>query len=244
MNKPKMILFDYGHTLVYESGFDGVRGTEALLRYAVRNKNQLSAEEISQFSDHLFEILGRLVRDYGIEIHQHQFQHLMYEYLQIEFYLSPSEMEEIFWDHAAPGEPMPNIEHLLNFLKQENIRSGVISNISFSGEALAGRINRLLPNNSFELILASSEVVFRKPHPFIFELALKKAGLQACDVWYCGDNPRLDILGAAGAGIFPVWYKSEKNCYYRKKNDDIIPGCEHLQIGDWLELIDFLEKLK
>ena len=34
MKKPKMILFDYGQTLVNEQRFNGVRGTEAVLKYA------------------------------------------------------------------------------------------------------------------------------------------------------------------------------------------------------------------
>ena len=33
MKKPKMILFDYGQTLVNEQYFDGVKGTEAVLKY-------------------------------------------------------------------------------------------------------------------------------------------------------------------------------------------------------------------
>ena len=37
MQKPKMILFDYGQTLVNEAKFDGVRGTEAVMKHAVHN---------------------------------------------------------------------------------------------------------------------------------------------------------------------------------------------------------------
>ena len=38
MKKPKMILFDYGQTLVNEQCFDGIKGTEAVLKYAKKNK--------------------------------------------------------------------------------------------------------------------------------------------------------------------------------------------------------------
>jgi hypothetical protein len=38
MTKPKMLLFDYGQTLVAEAPFDGVKGTAAVMRHAVRNK--------------------------------------------------------------------------------------------------------------------------------------------------------------------------------------------------------------
>ena len=36
MDIPKMVLFDYGQTLFAEQAFDGVKGTEAVLQYAVK----------------------------------------------------------------------------------------------------------------------------------------------------------------------------------------------------------------
>ena len=46
MKIPKMILFDYGQTLIAEQKFDGVKGTDAVLQYATRNKYHLSAEQV------------------------------------------------------------------------------------------------------------------------------------------------------------------------------------------------------
>ena len=46
MNKPKMILFDYGQTLVSEGRFDGIAGTKAVLDKCVSNPNNISAEDI------------------------------------------------------------------------------------------------------------------------------------------------------------------------------------------------------
>ena len=46
MKIPKMILFDYGQTLIAEQKFDGVKGTEAVLKYATKNKYNLSAEQV------------------------------------------------------------------------------------------------------------------------------------------------------------------------------------------------------
>jgi len=37
MTKPKMIIFDYGQTLVQEKGFDGVAGTKVVLERCVKN---------------------------------------------------------------------------------------------------------------------------------------------------------------------------------------------------------------
>jgi putative hydrolase of the HAD superfamily len=240
MNLPKMIMFDYGHTLLYEKDFDGERGSRALLQYAAKNKNNLSSTELHAFANKIFTQTGD-VRSLGYELHNRMFDKFICEYLEIEFSLSPLETETVFWNAAAQGEIMPNTDKMIDYINSVGIRSGVISNISFSGEALAGSINRLLPNNRFEFIIASSEYMFRKPNKMLFELALKKAGLEPEDVWFCGDSAQADIAGAASVGIFPVWYKSELECSYRSKADNETPACEHLRIGDWTELINVLK---
>ena len=48
MKQPKIIIFDYGQTLVDEEIFDGVKGTEAVLEHAITNKYNLSAEQVQQ----------------------------------------------------------------------------------------------------------------------------------------------------------------------------------------------------
>jgi putative hydrolase of the HAD superfamily len=78
MRKPKMILFDYGNSIAYEARFDGVRGTSAIMKYAVRNENNLSAEETSRFADELYFGPCKRVRDIDIEFHNHAFQKLLY----------------------------------------------------------------------------------------------------------------------------------------------------------------------
>jgi putative hydrolase of the HAD superfamily len=66
---PEMIIFDYGHTLLYEPGFDTLRGERALTKYIKSNKNNYSAEEISYFSNKIFQET-RDARDLGYELHQ------------------------------------------------------------------------------------------------------------------------------------------------------------------------------
>lgn len=45
MKLSQMVLFDYGQTLVNEQKFDGVKGTEAVFKYATKNKYNLTAEQ-------------------------------------------------------------------------------------------------------------------------------------------------------------------------------------------------------
>ena len=121
--------------------------------------------------------------------------------------LSAEEIDRIFWDAASPGRPTEGLPEFLDFLFEQQIRTAVLSNISYAGSVVSERINHLLPANHFEFILATSEYLFRKPHVRIFNLALEKARLKPQDVWYVGDNYTCDIVGARNAGMFPIWYK-------------------------------------
>lgn len=243
MTYPKMILFDYGHTLCCEPGWDTLRGQKAVFEYVKINKSGASPEDIAEFSDSLFDGIRLAVKN-GIEIHERQYQRVLYGYFGIELSISLEQAERVFWDAASPGGIMPQTDKMLDYINAQGIPCAVISNLSFSSDALRERIDRLLPNNRFEFLMTSSEYIFRKPNPLLFKLALQKVNLPAEEVWYCGDNPQADIDGAAGAGIFPVWYDNALECGYRDKSKEAAPGCAHLHIHEWSELIETLERLK
>ncbi|HOJ11538.1 MAG TPA: HAD family hydrolase [Clostridiales bacterium] len=238
---PKMILFDYGHTLLHEPDFDTLRGEEALLKYVKSNKNNYTAKDINDFSQGLFTEIS-VVRDMGFELHEWQFQRFLYDYLDIELSVSLPEAERIFWDNTSYGDIMPNADKMIDYINSCHIRSAIISNIGFSGAALTERINRLLPNNRFEFIIASSDYMFRKPNHYLFQLALKKARLNASEVWFCGDNVEADIEGAANVGIFPIWYENLMVENQWNKRMEVLPKCKHLHIHEWNQLIEILEK--
>ena len=241
---PRMILFDYGNTLLYEPGYSTQKGNDALFRYIKINKNNLSAKEIHDFATRLYEET-RPLRDMGFELWDGQLRRMLCESLGIELSISYEEAERVFWDNASYGAVMPQADIMIEYINSRGIRSGVISNISFSGVALTKRINRLLPNNRFEFVIASSDYGFRKPNPLLFELALEKAGLDASEVWFCGDNIYADIEGAANAGIFPVWYEEPTiENPYTQKYRGLRPNCEHLHIHEWKQLIEVLEEAK
>ncbi|HHY64203.1 MAG TPA: HAD family hydrolase, partial [Clostridiaceae bacterium] len=81
---PEMIIFDYGHTLLYEPGFDTLRGEKALLKYVKSSRKTYTAEEINGFAKTIFREIST-VRSMGYELHEWQFRKFLYEYLGIEF---------------------------------------------------------------------------------------------------------------------------------------------------------------
>lgn len=245
MKKPEMIIFDYGHTLLYEPGFHAMRCEEAAYPYIVENPQNLTVEQIYAEVQRVFAEFQEQ-REGGIEIHEWQIMRLVYEYLGLKFSIPYSELEEIEWYAASPGAVMPGAAEMLDYLDDMGIRTAVISNIGWSGNALTNRINRLLPNNRFEFIMASSEYVIRKPNRMLFETALRKANLPADAVWYCGDDIRADIKGAHGAGIFPVLYEGkeldEVNPVTYRNEGEVI-DFDYLHIHDWNEMTALLQSL-
>ena len=237
MRKPKMILFDYGQTLANEKKFDGIAGTKAVLQYATKNKYGHTAEDVQAAADAINAELGRFDPErrhlVQVEVPNHMFTAYLYRSMGIELPLSHQDIDRAFWNAASPGVPSDGMEVFLAFLKEQKIRTGVISNITYCGEVVEERINSLLPEHDFEFIIATSEYMFRKPNKRIFELALEKAGLQPEDVWYIGDNYLCDVVGARNAGIFPVWYIGATAD--PKGEDDV------LTIAHWDELQKIIE---
>ena len=245
MKIPKMILFDYGQTLIAEQKFDGVKGTEAVLQYATRNKYHLSAEQVQAKANEInreymeeMHSIGRFDPEkrhlFQIEIPNTMFTPYLYESQGIEIALSNSEIDTVFWNAAAPGAPTEGIQDFLGYLKNKGIRTGVISNISYAPSVVAERINRLLPENAFEFIITSSNYIFRKPNKRIFDLALEKAGLEPDEVWYIGDQYECDVKGSLNAGLLPIWYIGAIDLPY---TEDI----NILTVKTWNEIERYME---
>lgn len=238
--KPKMIMFDYGHTLLWENDFDFRRGYRAIFEFVSENRSGADSDELWQLSEGLFKEVD-VCRKLGYELHEFPILRCTTEALGIKFCIPIEKVEQVLWTNSSKGGKMPHIDELLEYLKAEGIRTAVISNIGWSGGALKERIDRLLPENGFEFIIASSEYAVRKPNPLLFRAALQRAGLEPEEVWYCGDNIANDVAGAHSAGIFPVHYDCKEVKNPRTKCD-IKPDYEYLHISDWRELIDILKE--
>jgi putative hydrolase of the HAD superfamily len=176
-----------------------------------------------------------------VEFREVQLLSLVFESLGVRFPVPLEALELAIWDAASPGVAMPGVAGLLETLHALGIRTAVVSNISYSGPSLAARINRLLPGNRIEFILASSEYIVRKPDRRFFELALAKAGVAGLDAWHAGDDAFYDVDGAAGAGIFPVWYDTPIRNDVRQSPAGLRPASPHLRVKDWGELAAILE---
>ena len=71
MNKPQMIIFDYGHTLLYEPDFNFLHGEKEIYKHIVKNPRQLTAEKINTFAAEVYQ-KASLCREYGLELNNLQ----------------------------------------------------------------------------------------------------------------------------------------------------------------------------
>jgi putative hydrolase of the HAD superfamily len=110
-----------------------------------------------------------------------------------------------FYEGTPTGSGLRLGAHeMLTELAARGHRLGVISNTLQPGRlmdrALAGR--GLI--DFFQVRIYSSDVRVAKPHPAIFQAALKAFGLPAERTVYVGDRPGTDVAGAQGVGMKSV----------------------------------------
>ena len=151
------------------------------------------------------------------------------------------EAEWIIWNGISRGVPTPGAAEMLSCLQETGIRTGVISNLCWSGSALTRRLREAFPKHSFDFILTSSEYIFRKPDKHIFDMAIHKSGLDPNDIWYCGNDLAVDVLGAYSAGLFPVFYDDRSvPSKINEKNDSMTVDIPHLHLSNWRYLMESL----
>lgn len=244
MNRPKMILFDAGKTLIdyipkadnngmlYLSTMDA---TEKLMQYIVSNPNHYDAAAIDRVNNEVFEKYNKC-RETLYEINNQKILKLIFDLLNIELSISFAEVERIIWENSANIVPVEGTRELLDQLKNLHIRTAVISNLDFSGYLLEERLNCLLPNNEFEYVIASSDYGIRKPQNLIFEVGIAKSGLSAEEIWYIGDKLKVDVTGSRAEGMTPVLFKSKRNAYSDIPDDVVV-------IENFAQLVDLLKNI-
>lgn len=112
--------------------------------------------------------------------------------------------EAIYDAFQEPGVfvPFPEVDEVLTELDRRGVRTAVLSNW---GPWLREVLDHEGLTDRFEVIVVSGEERLEKPDPRIFEVTLRRLGIEAGpDVAYVGDDMRADVEGSTGAGLTPV----------------------------------------
>ena len=236
--KPKMILFDYGQTLIVEPQFDWTAANLALLSHVQELPQSISKEELGRELDDLFShVIGNQHENYR-ELEHAKILRLFCDLHGLVLDIPMEEADLLYWDTATHGSfASPGAAELLDYLATNGVRTGVISNMCYANDALCTRLARYLPNHRFEFVITSSDYILRKPEPLLFEVACRRAGLAPADIWYVGDNPNADVVGAASAGMHPVLYTGA-----HMHGFEDLPDVPHDRVDSFNELRSLIEK--
>lgn len=98
----------------------------------------------------------------------------------------------------------------LTDLKGRGLILGLISNIDMDINLL---LRELELQTLIQAAVTSREAGFNKPHPEIFRAALRKAGVQAAESVFIGDQYQIDVIGANQAGLRGILL--DRNGYYQ-----------------------------
>jgi putative hydrolase of the HAD superfamily len=114
-----------------------------------------------------------------------------------------------------------DVPGVLRELAARDVRLGLISN---SQRSLEGFQRHFALDGLIDAAVSSSEHGYMKPHPSIFEAALRLVNVRAADAIMVGDNLRQDIDGARRVGMRGVLLRR--------------PGALHAPIGPDPRLLD------
>ncbi|HEX4492806.1 MAG TPA: HAD family hydrolase [Acidimicrobiia bacterium] len=128
----------------------------------------------------------------------------------------PVELSDEMLDHLRQeftvgglwSRVIPDSADSLRELAATGVRLGVVSNANgtVAEQLREQEILQVGPGIGVEVecVIDSGAVGVMKPDPRIFTIALDAMGLRADDVWYVGDMPGIDVVGARAAGIRPL----------------------------------------
>ena len=101
-------------------------------------------------------------------------------------------------ESEIPLELYPDAEPILERLTRDGYALGLISN----APADTGRaVEKLGLTKYLGTIVISGAVGYTKPHPEIFRIALREAGVDAGEAIHAGDLYEADVVGARNAGL-------------------------------------------
>jgi putative hydrolase of the HAD superfamily len=108
--------------------------------------------------------------------------------------------------HWPQVEPMPGIEAVLAGLSGCHLLLLATNAVDSDATLVETALRRIGLDRTFHRVITSHEAGARKPEPAFFRYVLGRAGCAASEAVMIGDDYRVDVAGAKGAGLRAFWY--------------------------------------
>jgi|Deesub1362B_J571_1020462.scaffolds.fasta_scaffold01109_12 putative hydrolase of the HAD superfamily len=226
----KAIFFDIDDTL-YDS--------TTLARMARLNsiRAMIDAGLDERDEDKLYSLLQKIIKKFGSNYPKH-YDELLKE-LGIPWNPKIVAAGVVAYEHTKFGylKPFPGVVPTLIELRQK-YRLGVISN-GLAVKQWEKLINLGL-HHFFDVVVTSEEVGYEKPETKIFEVAVRRLGVNGEECVMVGDRIDTDILGGKASGMKTVWVRRGKYSGVEPKSEEEKPDAI---ISELVELPGVLSKL-
>ncbi len=216
MSMLKAITFDLFGTLV-DGGYPDV---EIILQELVEDTGiPLRVKKILQtWNQVLFQVRSdgkfRTLRDLDMEVLPKVF-----EMMNID--ADPEVYVDRLFQRFKMAKPYPEVAHVMRSL--DGIPRALVS------DADRSMVEPVLKNLGidFDAVVYSEEVQCYKPDPRIFNAALEQLGISPKDGIHVGDVTKLDVIGAANAGMSSYWVNRDGataiKCKPSHQGEDLTP---------------------
>jgi putative hydrolase of the HAD superfamily len=114
-------------------------------------------------------------------------------------------LAEVLWRaDVARFEPAADCASRVERFRNDGFRLAAVSNTSTHASYLDNYLESIGLLPLFETIVYSSELGVRKPHPQIYQEALRRLAIEPSDAIFVGDRVREDVLGPMSVGVSAV----------------------------------------
>jgi HAD superfamily hydrolase (TIGR01509 family) len=210
----RAVLFDWGGTLMHDEwsdeialeghsaglaalGRDGLPDAEAFTSYLREHEAELfplaSEDEID-----ISEVMAGSFREQGVELTDDD----------VRLFLQAA--QDVWSSHYVLAD---SAHALLEALRGRGLKLALVSNTASPRWLLEPILERQGITERVDAVVLSSEVGKRKPHPAIFEKALRGLDVPSGEALFVGDRLEADVLGASRVGmktVQAVWFRADE----------------------------------
>ena len=193
MARRRFIFFDVGNTLLFPN-----RSRILAPLPADRHPSLEAWQALERRTKHEFDqgvLQGKVDHSFWWTFHTYLLQELNPGDDSVRDRLIENTQQSANWDHILPGT-----RDALERIREEY----AIAVISNSDGRLDAMLRRCGIVDCFQSITDSGNVGYEKPHPVIFDAALREMRAEAAESLYVGDVYSIDYVGARQAGMEAV----------------------------------------
>ena len=203
----KAVIFDIDNTL-YDYDSANAAAMTAIEDYCLENFGWSREETERKVKDSFDEI--RIMHGRKAVTHNRlvRFQRIL-EKEGIPLFPHALRMYDIYWETlTGSSEPFPGLTEALEVLRSRGTILGIGTNMTSVMQFRKLETYGLL--SYFDFIVSSEEAGSEKPDKILFRMCVTKAGCEASECLYVGDNLKNDVQAAMRAGLNAAWFNPEK----------------------------------